>query len=1329
MATSIIKCYDTEENAINGGAEGLIASSTNVDSYPFAFTVNSIGNGIYNRADHVPFFIFTRYFFRFESNDPVIAFHVDWDDGEDNSDNRNNFEIVEVDGAVGFYAVTGHIYSKIGTFWPMIRAESEEGFVSKWYTNDNNTGYKHRMYNKVATATDTVPHGRQDTFGVREEKTSDISSTTGFRIPHMRPANLPPIAVIKTDNKRVFAGIDNEQIDFRSGQKPLLYAWSDSTAITNAGDEGGTCNIRVTMEVEGDDDAQVREYTLPVQNDTRLLSSNWDENDIRDDCAPQGGLFGAGAIETQTIRFDAGDTAGVDINGTPTSSASFNEKFIKIAGGTAGITSTNFIVQFKHAAVAQSATLVCGDSTPGAMGNAGSGTAPYIDLRSALNGTHRFWLNCSGSNTAPSAPSSGFLEEIDISSDANANAIAATIDSAIENGITISDMSGGTTTSDQFSSSVVDNRVTITHAAGYVSHDTHPWTLNNLAGGSASSLTTDTVGEAAGGDSSLGGHTLLTVEFTSGDSANTLASLTATAINANANFTASADTNTVSYSPVVTGNMVDADNSTTNGSNNTQDVPSLTLATTAAGSSSTGSINPSRRLFKAKLNDIDTLADNDRVYIKVHNFDLDTDGTASPDSGLDNTVAILSNGNPIVELNDRLSKVLLDGGESHTRAGNTVIKNYYFDLDKNLITSGGAAISSTSVSNSVGELTGKFSDYFNNFNDYTKETTYTHHNLGFSTDSDGRFEGFSRLCRLQVEDDSARFLLDTAANEGCAITRSIIDLTESRHPEQIIRVRLNARKSYTKGAVLTQASTGATGTVYRSTFNQNYVDLHKQSKVSNFDASGTAITVSSNALVSNITGDDDDGYPLALSSGSLRLIDNFFENGTNQFLIQSTNQSGLSNNSANFPSSNTTTLDGAILAGANPTTSFDLTSASGIFIGDILKINNAELVKVTAISSNTITVKRGYHGTTIAAASDDDSVKRAAPNWGGVSGFNDDGTNPISGGSATAQQWNVSSWTASNSFQNDMPENFIRMSMQKKWNGVYLRMGHSFKPFIDAGSANGPAKVKLSMWYGQSVPPNKDSTTQIYDWKPLEFIDYTNELRTSGVLKFNPPEDWAYCTDNDLCENNGTYNTTENWKGPVLNDSAKTSYDPYYHILIGWSAKDDSNTDTHMAIQNAWPIGNQHSVLIDVIDPHHVNLNSIALAQSLAYKREGKFNIVTDKLGKSDIRRIGAAGGGIKFGGIDLGSDETGRNKIKTYQQNATPVFLDITHNDDSKTRFYGVITSMSEDMPTGKMTPKWAVQFQCSYCVEMSSTGAMTSDKIALGGVINDVSKYLLQS
>ena len=73
--------------------------------------------------------------------------------------------------------------------------------------------------------------------------------------------------------------------------------------------------------------------------------------------------------------------------------------------------------------------------------------------------------------------------------------------------------------------------------------------------------------------------------------------------------------------------------------------------------------------------------------------------------------------------------------------------------------------------------------------------------------------------------------------------------------------------------------------------------------------------------------------------------------------------------------------------------------------------------------------------------------------------------------------------------------------------------------------------------------------------------------------------------------------------------------------------------------------------------------------------------------------------------------------------------YVDIKHKDNTLTRFFGVITKMSEDMPTGRMHPKWAVSLQCSYCIELSSSGVMTSEKIALGGVVTDVSKYLLQS
>jgi hypothetical protein len=118
---------------------------------------------------------------------------------------------------------------------------------------------------------------------------------------------------------------------------------------------------------------------------------------------------------------------------------------------------------------------------------------------------------------------------------------------------------------------------------------------------------------------------------------------------------------------------------------------------------------------------------------------------------------------------------------------------------------------------------------------------------------------------------------------------------------------------------------------------------------------------------------------------------------------------------------------------------------------------------------------------------------------------------------------------------------------------------------------------------------------------------------------------------------------------------------------------------------------------------------------------------VEDRLGKADIRRIGASSGTISFGGLDLGSAATGRDKILSYQKNGTPIFLDVEHKDGDKTRFFGKITSMSEDFSTGKMTPKWGVSMICSHLIEMSSTGVMQSDKISLGGVVDDVSKYIL--
>ena len=74
-------------------------------------------------------------------------------------------------------------------------------------------------------------------------------------------------------------------------------------------------------------------------------------------------------------------------------------------------------------------------------------------------------------------------------------------------------------------------------------------------------------------------------------------------------------------------------------------------------------------------------------------------------------------------------------------------------------------------------------------------------------------------------------------------------------------------------------------------------------------------------------------------------------------------------------------------------------------------------------------------------------------------------------------------------------------------------------------------------------------------------------------------------------------------------------------------------------------------------------------------------------------------------------------------------MFLDITHKSGEKTRFFGVITSMSEDHPVGSQFPKYAVKMQVSHIIEMSSNGTLLTDKISLGGNISDTRQYISTS
>ena len=68
-----------------------------------------------------------------------------------------------------------------------------------------------------------------------------------------------------------------------------------------------------------------------------------------------------------------------------------------------------------------------------------------------------------------------------------------------------------------------------------------------------------------------------------------------------------------------------------------------------------------------------------------------------------------------------------------------------------------------------------------------------------------------------------------------------------------------------------------------------------------------------------------------------------------------------------------TTLDGAI--SSTGATSVPVADASSLSVDDIIKVGS-EAMRVTAISTNTLTVTRGWHGTTAATASDEATVSK-----------------------------------------------------------------------------------------------------------------------------------------------------------------------------------------------------------------------------------------------------------------------------------------------------------------------------------------------------------------
>ena len=358
----------------------------------------------------------------------------------------------------------------------------------------------------------------------------------------------------------------------------------------------------------------------------------------------------------------------------------------------------------------------------------------------------------------------------------------------------------------------------------------------------------------------------------------------------------------------------------------------------------------------------------------------------------------------------------------------------------------------------------------------------------------------------------------------------------------------------------------------------------------------------------------------------------------------------------------------------------------------------------------------------------------ASPEWQDVTSTNLTNNTVIFGGAKNAQT----------SLENDgasieTANCFLLLVKDEPFNKVFFRMDNKGADWgVSLKGTDDMQQLKTSVWYGTT-----DVSATSNGWKPLKFNDsteifkgrngtsgpdndgvdnLTRSLSTSGSLTFDIPLDWEKTTPYTVAETDALGTLI----GAVPN-TGTSSADPDdrwnfegYALLIGFTPNLENHNFKYAL--RAHPYNNSWSKSIKVIDPMHISLNHIGINQSISYVRTGTHNIMVDKFGKSEIRKIGAKGGVVTFGITEL--SEAHGVLINKFQKNSTPVYFDIERQNGHFIRFYGVITRISEDHPTGKQFSKIGITLQTEYVIEFASNGSWTKS-IALGGSIEDESKF----
>ena len=336
------------------------------------------------------------------------------------------------------------------------------------------------------------------------------------------------------------------------------------------------------------------------------------------------------------------------------------------------------------------------------------------------------------------------------------------------------------------------------------------------------------------------------------------------------------------------------------------------------------------------------------------------------------------------------------------------------------------------------------------------------------------------------------------------------------------------------------------------------------------------------------------------------------------------------------------------------------------------------------------------------------------------------------------------------------PRNAIFMAQKEQFDRIFVRVSHdrlteaglnmnTMSTRVDntPGSQDLPA-VRVQVLY----PAKKTKNSSTISWKPLKVIDRTklkgkdnSTFYLSGDISFLPPSDWEktkhstsieYPYESNFYMDKGAGAGTGLTTADGIDDHwTEDSYALIFLITHIDSDGDASGLETTKPIFNVmsmYPFNNSHSQLIEITDPMHISLNKYMISQSVSFTRKGKYQEIKDRSGISQLRRIGADNGTVKLGSIDLKNDSTNtRVKFHEFQQDAVPVYYDLTHADDSITRLFGVLTDMSEDFPTAKVIPKFAMTMQITHTLEINSSGVIQDDGyVPLGGDVIDVGQYL---